>query len=230
MSGMIALSLATQQAGSTERLREAIRAVLKSRLVTYEGAQPLSDWHPTVVHRRRLLDVCFDSTPTSRTRRDILDKYLNGDIRSYDVEHYGNVNADELLNAVSEAILPGALPLFARHRWLTSSEVIRESLLLFCIHHIGEQAIPRWVTSGKNGDDYTDDGLWSALVPRNVEEVDDASVLVGPDAAKTTWSKENDQHRHDALSWAASSPGRNLVIMGLSTPPQVQNDTVPNDY
>jgi hypothetical protein len=121
--------------------------VIKESLQLYPDAPPLPDTHPSVVHRRRLLDLTLGCEPDDIVRKQVLDQYCTSDPRSPAIEHYGKANADELAEAVAKALLPRGLKLFARHRWLSSDETLRESCLLLGWHGIFERAVPRWLAA-----------------------------------------------------------------------------------
>ena len=93
-------------------------------------------------HRKKLFDVLFSDCVQDQRRRLVLEFWLNGDLRSECVEHYGPCDADQFLDAVVAAMVPAPIALFCRHRWLNSSETMRQVALLFSVHNSGAQAIP----------------------------------------------------------------------------------------
>jgi hypothetical protein len=192
---------------------------VKSNLVIYEGALALPDDCEAVLHRRRLLDLLFGHSLDLSYRKRILDACCNGDIRSTRIEHYGNANPDKLARAIVFALLPCSLRVFPRHRWLSSTESLREGCLLFNVHGIFQQALPRWLLEmggpKKKGSEplagWVEDG---PLVPI------DARLGDAPDGNAYQWADENDKRRATMQAWAATFPGPRLLVMCIAISPQ----------
>jgi hypothetical protein len=145
LSGMISLSLVMQAVGSVEKLRRHLVRVIMGSLNVYPGAHRYSN-EAAVSHRTGLFDVLFDDSASDRQRRIVLEFWLQGDLRSDRLEYYGPVpDRKAMAEAVALAILPGPIPVFQRHRWLNSTESIRQIARLMNIHNFGARVIPAWI-------------------------------------------------------------------------------------
>jgi hypothetical protein len=141
-----------------------------------------------------------------------------------------------------KALLPHMLPLFARHRWNGSQQVLRECALFFTTSGIAEEAIPIWlnkvfVTAATNM--LSDSGLRQITdddsgYTSQDENYDIAKgrrpwqlVAAGEGASSRRNGDEDvvekplnsaDIHRRartDLLAWSQQSPGINLTIMAI---------------
>ena len=121
-------------------VRLAILVVMSSKMPTLIAA-PLPDTHEAVKHRRVLLQMCLGNrSPVEAGRLEKLDFWANGDPRSDVVEHFGSSSEDTIITEIIQALLPRALPVFPRHRWLTSADAMKEAALLCGFHRLLERA------------------------------------------------------------------------------------------
>lgn len=195
---------------------------MKANLVLYPNALALPDDCEAVLHRRRLLDIVFGHGLDLSHRKRMLDACCNGDIRSTQIEHYGNASPDKLARAIVFSLLPCSLRVFPRHRWLSSTESLREGSLLFNVHSIFQQALPRWLSemAGKpkkvsdRRAGWVEDG---PLVPIEAR-VGDADCQ----GNGFQWADENDKRRATLQAWAATSPGPRLLVMCIGISPQTR--------
>ncbi len=131
MSGIINLALAMQPSGSAAQLRSIMKSVIKGNLEIFPDAEPPQSDSLEVQHRTEVFDILFGRTPTDLKRKETLHALLNGSIDGDVIAHYGPIEVDQFCDDVAHILLPCAIQVFARHRWLNSTEAIRETSLLF---------------------------------------------------------------------------------------------------
>jgi hypothetical protein len=194
-------------------------AVIKDSLHLYPNTPPLPDTDPAVVYRRRLLDLTLGCEPEDIVRKQVLDQYCNSDPRSLEIEHFGKADADELAEAVANALLPRGLKLFARHRWLSSDETLRESCLLLGWHGIFERAVPRWLAAQRAKTAVAppgqDDQDWS-MAPSG------SGTHEGGRGGASSWAEDNEKQRHTLESWIESNPRQRILTKLITVGPQVR--------
>lgn len=121
------------------------------RQVQWVNAPPLRADSAEACHRQALLRLCVDNrSPAGAKRLRRLEQALHctGDLRSEGIVLFRpgpppasrdlEVWATELVSL----LLPRAVPVFQRHRWLSSLQPISEALLLSGVHRILQQAVP----------------------------------------------------------------------------------------
>jgi hypothetical protein len=219
ISGMIAAALSMQIAGSSDQLRKCMEKVILSNLDIFEGAAQLPDDDPSTLYRRRLLDETLGNDLANMQRKKVLDACCNGDVREESIAHFGNMSGTDIAKAVAAALLPRALPIFPRHRWLSSAECIAEASLLFNWHHIFARAVKAWISdqhkeTDAGGDFRPDHHNQEALVP--------ISEQLQQQGSAADRAKENARNRSGLKNWVESNPGKPLLILLLSMRPQVK--------
>jgi hypothetical protein len=213
VTGMVAAALAMQLAGSSKRFREIMTDLIARRIDIFRGAGPEPPSSPAGIRRRAFLDFIFGDEICYAERKLVLSTYC-GDIDSKEIRVYGACDRQEVARAISQALLPRALPVFPRHRWLSSAECILELALLHNIHGIWEDSVEIWVAEKKSTNKQHDGH-------------EDDIAEHGPDLAtkpsSSDWAEKNERHRGSMLDWVRSKPAANLIIMLTFTRPQVKN-------
>ncbi len=139
MSGIINLALALQPAGAAAAFRGCLRHVIKNSIVVYDAASPPLPDSPGVKHRTRIFDLLLGKSPEERRRSIILHSLLKGPISGDTVEYYGPASdVDDFCEKLAANLLPNAIQVFARHRWLNSTEAIRDTTLIFSVCNLGD--------------------------------------------------------------------------------------------
>ena len=133
--------------------------------------------------------VLGSRTPADEQRRQQLDFLRGGDIRSSRVDVYGvDRSRGEIIDIIVKALVPRALKIFPRQRWLTCDDSVREAALLFGFHHIFARAVPLWLDSLKAAEqkkaiaDGDANGAGWDLVVRNEEEEGEEARPAGANA------------------------------------------------
>ena len=151
ISGVIALALSMQHAGSTQQLRNALNDIWRERLVVREGPPP----EVAKAHRTEVYDLYLGALPElttdrkykaarrqRRQQRIVLNHYLNGELRSSEVTHYTLQAKDrrqilqEFQKWVTPMLIPGRCELFPRSRWLKGDLAIDYAGLLASHHSL----------------------------------------------------------------------------------------------
>jgi hypothetical protein len=213
VTGMISAALAMQLTGSSKRFREIMTGLIASRMDIFEAAGPEPPSSPAGIRRRALLDFVFGDETCYAERKLVLSTYC-GDIDSKEIRVYGDCDRQEVARAISQALLPRALPVFPRHRWLSSAECLLELTLLHNIHGIWEDAVEIWVAEKKSTSSKQQDG-------HEDEQLQDADVAAKHQSSD--WAEKNERHRGALLDWVRSEPAANLIVMLTMTRPQVTN-------
>ena len=141
ISGLLHLSLSLQKGSSLTLFRQALRTVIRTRLVILQGApSPASERH-----RQACLDLFMRDSSTNFTQRVLLVALPNGNWRNLEqVEYY--IAPDSTLNreAIEDMIVHGlnfALcghkpHIFPNHRWTGADKSVSDLLKLEAIHGI----------------------------------------------------------------------------------------------
>ena len=155
VSGIIHASLSQQDAEAVDKLRQAISLVLFHSCVPVDCSLPDSD-----DQRRRnlaaILDECLRKDPVSQRRRMKIWLNMVGDPAS-DVIYWcrpgGAHGADiwDWATKLASSLLPSAIAVFPRHRWIQALHPFMEYSLLQ-LHNVFHRAVPIWfdIIAGKN--------------------------------------------------------------------------------
>ncbi|CAE7264368.1 unnamed protein product, partial [Symbiodinium microadriaticum] len=168
ISGLIALALAMQHAGSVQQLRKALNSIWSERLVVKQGPAPQFPKQ----HRREVLDMFLSVLPEGaaagdkryskantkrKQQRMILEHYLNGELRSREICHYTTTGKSrpQILREfevwVTPALIPGRCEVFPRSRWVGADLATDFAGLLDAHHAIFGDLVARWITSHAAG-------------------------------------------------------------------------------
>ena len=168
ISGVIALALAMQHAGSVQQLRKALNSIWSDRLLVKPGPAPQFPKR----HRREVHDMFLSVLPEGaaagdkryaaantkrKQQRMILEHYLNGELRSPEICHYtttGKTRAQILREFevwVTPALVPGRCEVFPRSRWVGADLAVDFAGLLAAHHNIFGDLVARWITTHAAG-------------------------------------------------------------------------------
>eukprot|EP00975_Prorocentrum_lima_P062204 12884383-Prorocentrum_lima.AAC.1 len=124
-------------------------------------------------------------------------------------------------------MLPSGIPVFPRHRWLSSQPVIQNYVVLG-IHNIFSRSVPVWLAMLRGGAaDQVAIGRKAAVAPQKWElgdsdsEGEEQAVLdpaaappfgAATDSAASRWQQWNEQMRGSARNFAAAQPEARLLL------------------
>lgn len=231
ISGVIAASLAQQPTRAAEKLRSAIALTLWENLVIVRG--PAGD----SPHRNRLLallDLSLGSSESDLKRKHILLTNLSGDTMSKKVVwRTSALHPDgwRWCEMIAEALYPAPIPVFPRHRWVTSHSALQGYALLD-IHKVLEQSFPKWLDELQGRRPHSSDSaepaptaVRPALSGRLwcLPESSDSDADQEPDTQQTflcetapqdssAWHQWNRKMQTSARGFAASKPGAPLLL------------------
>lgn len=236
ISGLIALALAMQPSGAVFKLRRILEQHLRDNVVVF-ASEPPGPTDPRTVRRDALLQVCLggpgSGKPREQKRRLVLETLCNGDWSAKAVQYYTLEPAPDLeawSQRVARALLPEALALFPRHRWLNTLRPLLDSALLSGCHQILEHIVPAWLSPGgaaastqsgqARGPPQTEKDPWDL----DVDAGEDLEGLL--DRPRTPgkggdWAKFNEESCGDAARFAASKPFATLAVSSIALRPQV---------
>ena len=244
ISGLISLCLASRASGAIAMLRHALTDIIQSSVVVHKCSPPL-ECHPRLA---AVLDVCLPHTSAGEVRKHTLRRLLTGNI-SLDVIDLCTLAQDPAIcsyaESLSEALLPGTIGMFARHRWLTTLGPLKTVTLIDNVHHLLRRAGPLWIAymRGKPRmparfaqDDLIPSVSWN---PPNDDDDDKPSGKSkkaktkqrsnkktgsggAPDEPQTVdWAAINEQRRGDSLCFVRSNPGEKLLVATICLMPCV---------
>ena len=158
VSGLIASSLVLRQAGALASFREHLLAEIQSNFLVVHG-RPSDD---RAEEYREQVYAMFLSTDLAREadvlqlqdrraqQKAVLSRFLCGDLQDPCVHFYtGSVHAteDQLLHVlktfVIPALVPSAMPTYARHRWLGGEQAVDYVGLIESHHNLFSRTIRR---------------------------------------------------------------------------------------
>eukprot|EP00974_Lingulodinium_polyedra_P042809 4110423-Lingulodinium_polyedra.AAC.1 len=103
-----------------------------------------------MVYKEAVLDLCLPvQMKALRRQRARLTLLLTGDLRSNDIDYFSEEEApdlDKYSKDLVAALLPHAVKVFARHRWLTSLASLQATLLIALCHNIFNRAVVIWLS------------------------------------------------------------------------------------
>ncbi|CAE7758147.1 unnamed protein product, partial [Symbiodinium necroappetens] len=161
VTGIIALSVGMQMAGSTSRMRDVLTDVLISRLDIVVGEPPDED-PDAAAYRDAVLDLCLgdttdqgdDGMTTARLRRKqrlILSSFFrSSDLRLRRIQYVTPVQCSpedlrtEIREQLVPALLPHRCPVFPRSRWTGADRAVDWVLLLALSFDLLSEVVPRW--------------------------------------------------------------------------------------
>jgi hypothetical protein len=236
VSGMIAFSLAQMPAGSVCKLRDVIALVICESTICADGLPPAAD-DQCMVRRNALLDLCLGASTTDLKRRSELERLIASDISEDTIYVYPGHEAAfdkmEYAEKLANAVLPKAVPLMQRRRWMSSTVPISECALLACAFNLLSRALPYWVCVLKGKDpgpvplekpgsawDILDDAAVAGQGQQDqiAELVEDSTISPPPQ----DWSAWNNKQRSDTVLFAKSDPGPILIIARVTLQSQVK--------
>ena len=151
ISGAIAMALAMKPGGAVGAFRAAVQQVLEDR-VRFHDIQPPPPGAACSLHREAVLKIAFSSAaPTAheQNRMELLRLCLNGDWRLDAVDVcWPGLPPDKAAWAtvVAVTLVPEAIALFPRNRWLQSAQSIMHVMLLANVHNILTHCVPVWLS------------------------------------------------------------------------------------
>jgi hypothetical protein len=229
ISGTIALGLTLRNAGATASFRKKLQEIIRSSVLVVNSDPPGVD-DPRTVRKCRLFDVCFGPTSYDERRRARLDRLLTSDIRSDEIEFHTRVpnpDLDKFSKELATALLPQAIEVFPRHRWLTKLTSLHNTLLLVGVHNLLRRTVEAWLGKGsKRVQKVTVVDPWEELLQNpgaDNKDPDDEELLNRPRGPGKggDWTKFNEGVRGDVLVFSRSEALENLTITVVALRPQV---------
>ena len=221
ISGCIAVALTMKRGSAVEDCRQALVAVLLESVQVVEGGAPYLVGSPQHIYRKAVFDLLLDVSVSGRKRRCTLEACLNGDLSDETILWFapaGKGDPQKWARDTACALLPSAIKLFPRNRWVLSMGCVAELALLSVCHNLFSRAVAKWLGSpvtslaGGTGDDY--DAASGGNLDSIVEHLP-------PGLTPTDfWSKFNDRQRNDTVKFAQSQPLPLLLLMRISLEPQ----------
>ncbi len=207
LSGIVNLALATRIAPtSLQEIRDLAVHKILATLRVHTGAPPLLDSDEAVLHRRRLFRLCLPPSPQNKKRFEILDYFLNGDIRLPYVEFYGNVDKQLLAQEVARALFV-RVPLLQRHRWCGAFAPVLQLALCFNTCGLGQFVYAEW--------------LQPPTAHRKPAEGAPSADAKGSNLNTEDYHKMNSRVRGTAKEWLASMPRGRLLVAAIGQSPIV---------
>jgi hypothetical protein len=231
VSGCVNLSLAMRGAGSVKALRACFQKAIANHLDIYPGPPP-SDTSSTFEHKEgvarkhKLFDLCLpDGDRSAELRKIRLSRFLNGLI-SPRLQFFGRLDRETVSRRIAMELLPAAIKIFPRHRWLTSGKSFADSALLFGIGDDGDiaaEALSDWLgCDAANTPGYGADGSWE---PDVTEPTCKNSNSKNKDAAEPAldvgsfFEELRQQAKMSLPRWIPTQPAARLVILLLAMGP-----------
>jgi hypothetical protein len=235
LSGVIAVCLACRVGKATTYLRQALAEVIADRAYVVANSPPPEPHAATAA----LVDQCVGSDTTVEVSRRISLKHLlRGDIRSKPIPVYvdGPVAAESEKGMIvrfskdlARHLLPRAIEMFPRHRWMTSIVSLKQIGLLASVHDLFVSAVPRWIPKLRgqrqgnvvrlpvavpDGWDVEADDEEPARGKRKKQQVQLAASEGGPPPASAVvdWTAYNEKQRGNVLVFASTQPKGRLVL------------------
>ncbi len=242
ISGMIALCLASRASGAISQLRRALVDTIKAS-VLIQKCEPATEPSPRLV---ALLDLCIPHTGSGAVHKYTLLRVITGDIESDDIiwcTTADKPDVDEYSETFVEAVLPGSIGMFARHRWLTTISPLKLVTLLDNLHHLLRRAGPLWIAymRGKNAtpaavskkrarstlwdppSDDSDAQHPKAKKARKKKPTTSVGLATkDEERQEIDWAAVNEQRRGDTLTFVNSGPGEKCLIATVCLDPCVQ--------
>ena len=144
VSGVVRLGLAVRAVGTTKEIRSTLISILMSRHQIKEHEPPLTYDDDRAIFRRRVLQVLLAGPAMSDIRRrHVLDLHVST-ITLTETAYHGHVTDKQaFVTAMAEAILPSAIAVLQRGRWMRNVTPWREAALFFWFG--GDEALLKWL-------------------------------------------------------------------------------------
>ena len=158
VSGLISASLVLRQAGSLASFREHLMAEIESNFLIVHGAAPQGhvkafrqEVYATFLEGQLAREQDAKNLEHRRAaQKAILDRFLRGDLEQETVQlftHGVTATEDEVLAVIRQtvipALLPGAMPTYARHRWMGGEQSVDWIGLIESHHRLFSRTIRR---------------------------------------------------------------------------------------
>ena len=220
ISGLLALALSMQQAGSTADMRKVLNDIWSDDLHVQRGPAP----EHAKEFREEIYNLFLGTLPSDssmdlkykaasvrrRQQRFVLNHFLNGELRAPEISHWTLESEDSgytrshalflFRTFVTPALIPGKCDLFPRSRWTGGDLAVDWAALLASHHNLLAKVVHRWV---------------SQL----------AAPQAGPAAAAATTDAA------DATGWAQVASAGSMAmpaLQNLDGPSEVQPDDLPH--
>ena len=213
VSGIVRSPLSLRGSGSARDLREHMARTLMVRLGE-KDLPPLPSHHPDTMFRDKLLSMLLPGpAPVELKRRQILEKYTST-ITAASIAYHGRLqDKDEVVRLMAHAILPSAIPVFQRGRWLKNTAPWREVTLFF--FYAGTETLQSWLADFKGTESKKSSWLplEDALVPY-IEPLEDDGPkgTTAEQEESETWAMRNRNNQRALLAFAETYPTERLLM------------------
>jgi hypothetical protein len=225
VSGTIAYTMTQKASGNFEKLQKSLRDALLARVLVFIGLPAPGEASDESRAQQALLTFIgkLSTRPYRKKQLLLLAHFFKGSPQSDQVALYLPVglsaDAQQAIVAkwaddAAEALLPYAIPLFARHRWCTSSDTFAGLGLLALQNNLLPEATSRWMVMMGH----------KAQIPSQWEDGDNLDLALVADPSgqmnETYWTAFNERNRRDALSFGLdpSTPTHLVLLMGSMEP------------
>jgi hypothetical protein len=182
---------------------------------------------PRVIFRNKLFDTCFaEDNCYDQRRRSRLASLLTGDLTSDTIEWYTRQerpNQAQYAAELAKALLPEAIAIFPRHRWLDKLGSVYNCFILARCHGLLRRATPLWL--GKRSAKKNDVDPWSPPEPSSggAGGEDFEQMLNQPRGPGQggDWTSFNEKIKGDAYNFSQSDAAQSLTIVSVALGPQV---------
>ena len=146
ITGVIALALVHAAGGEVAAFRKMLIHVLQLGTVVHSFTNHVRavGWSS---YRDSVLGLLLPDSIQGKARLQNFRRFLTGDITSDPIEMFfeGGCDLRTWAEQVAANLLPGVLPLHARHRWVASYDIVGQCALLDLVHGLLRRAGVPWL-------------------------------------------------------------------------------------
>ena len=218
VSGLVAFALAQRPGGAVAKLRQALGETLEASLdeIICGPGPPPGD--PAMVRRDALLEQCLPDTPRGRQRKHALRALITSDTAFSRCTFYTTgppPSKAAWARAVARNLLPSAVPVLQRARWLLNEESFAAAALLHNTFNVLSRAVPRWIAHMRQEAPPPAVAPWDAISDSEPEEPADWRSATGID-----WKLFHSAQEHKTGRWARATQTRwDLLVATVAFQP-----------
>ena len=230
LSGVIAVGLTFRASQALATCRACLEEVIMESLEVLPGSKPHTP-NPASKYKDKVLDLCFvKKTFASCWQRVRLDALLQSDIRQNRILVYNNsrpFNVKAYVKDLAKALLPKALPIIQRGRWLNNEDAFAGLLLLSKVHNLFPRVAQRWVhrLAGRKARHVSSEQSEEAALVLEPDSDDDKAAQEGPKKLPdggVDWAEYNARQRGTVLILASLDPKEDFTVICTMMKPAIQ--------
>ena len=211
VSGVVRFGLALRPTGTTKCVRDCLADVLMWRHEIKPHEAPMKPDDARTLFRRRLLQVLLPGPLLSDVRRrHVLDLHVSTITPTGSAYHGHVADKRAVVEEMARAILPAAIAVLQRGRWMRNVTPWRDVALFFWFG--GGEALLKWLPAPKASEAVR--GQWD--LAENAEQMIVPYCELGEDEAladpNSTWAEKNRQNKRCLRAFALTRPAERLLM------------------